>query len=156
MEPLLLHSQWMCVNTRHVWEYQKGYKLYTLLIICTNVIGIIFEALSSGRGERLHWPWYSANWQCKLIEAWTLLSLGSIFFFLSFCHFLGCSHGIWRFPGYGINQSCSCQPMSEPEQRRIWATSVTYTTSHGNTGLLTHWAKGRDRTCNLMVPSQIH
>ena len=20
-------------------------------------------------------------------------------FFLSFCHFLGCTHGIWRFPG---------------------------------------------------------
>ena len=78
IEPLLLHSRWMCVNTKHVWENHKGYKLYTLQIICTNVIDIIFEALASGRGERLHWPLYSVDWQCKLIEVWTLLSLGWI------------------------------------------------------------------------------
>jgi len=31
--------------------------------------------------------------------------------------------------------------MPEPEQRRIWATSATYTTAHGNAGSLTHWAR---------------
>ena len=31
--------------------------------------------------------------------------------------------------------------MPQPQQRRIWATSVTYTTAHGNTGSTTHWAR---------------
>ena len=35
-------------------------------------------------------------------------------YFLSFCHFLGHSHSIWRFPGYGSNQSCSHRPTPEP------------------------------------------
>ena len=30
-----------------------------------------------------------------------------IYLFLSFCLFLGRSHGIWRFPGKGSNRSCS-------------------------------------------------
>ena len=40
-----------------------------------------------------------------------------------------------------LNRSCSCQPMPQPQQRRIWTASVTYTTVHGNTGSLTHWAR---------------
>ena len=31
--------------------------------------------------------------------------------------------------------------MPQPQQRRIWASSVTYTTAHGNTRSLTHWAR---------------
>jgi len=31
--------------------------------------------------------------------------------------------------------------MPEPQQHGIWATSVTYTTAHGNAGSLTHWAR---------------
>ena len=31
--------------------------------------------------------------------------------------------------------------MPEPQQPGIWAASATYTTTHGNTGSLTHWAK---------------
>ena len=62
------------------------------------------------------------------------------FFFLSFV-FIGVPRGIWRFPGLGSNQSCCCQPMPEPEQRGIWAASVTYTTAHGNAGSLIHWAR---------------
>jgi len=27
------------------------------------------------------------------------MTSSSFFFFLSFCHFLGCFHGIWMFPG---------------------------------------------------------
>ena len=38
-------------------------------------------------------------------------------------------------------QSCCCQPTPEPQQRGIWAQSVTYTTAHGTTGSLTHWAR---------------
>jgi len=64
-----------------------------------------------------------------------------LFFFLFFCHFLGRSCGIWRFPGYELNQSCIHQPTPEPQQRGIQATSATYTTAHGNAGSLTHWAR---------------
>ena len=31
--------------------------------------------------------------------------------------------------------------MPEPQQLRIWAASVTYTTAHGNAGPLTHWVR---------------
>ena len=31
--------------------------------------------------------------------------------------------------------------MPQPQQCRIWAVSVTYTTAHGNAESLTHWAK---------------
>ena len=43
----------------------------------------------------------------------------------------------------GSNWSCSHQPMPEPQQRGIQATSVTYTTAHGNAGSLTHRARPR-------------
>ena len=63
------------------------------------------------------------------------------FSFLSFCHFLGCTRGIWRFPGQGSNRSCSQQPMPEPQHHQIRAASATYTTVHSNAGSLTHWVK---------------
>ena len=64
-----------------------------------------------------------------------------LFFFLSFCHFLGHSRCMWRFPGKGSNRSCSHRPTPQPQQRRIWAASATYTTALGNAGSLTHWAR---------------
>ena len=39
----------------------------------------------------------------------------------------------------GSNQSCSCWPM--PQQHRIQAESVTYTTAHSTAGSLTHWVR---------------
>ena len=50
------------------------------------------------------------------------------FFFL----FQGCTCGIWKFPGQGSNQSCSCQPTPLPQQCGIQTMSVTYSTAHGN------------------------
>ena len=46
-----------------------------------------------------------------------------------------------KFPGSGSNQSCSCQASPQPQERRIWAASVTYTIAHGNVGSLTHGAR---------------
>ena len=63
------------------------------------------------------------------------------FFFWSFCHFLGRSHSIWRFPGQGSSWSCSHRPTPQPQQRGIQATSATYPTVHGNAGFLTYWAR---------------
>ena len=34
-----------------------------------------------------------------------------------------------------------CQPTPQPQQCQIWALAVTYTTAHGNTKSLIHWAK---------------
>ena len=68
-----------------------------------------------------------------------------ILIYFSLLHFYfhlfeGRTHYIWKFPGKGSNQNCSCWPELQPWQCRIWAVSVTYTTSHGNTRYLTHWA----------------
>ena len=51
---------------------------------------------------------------------------------------------LWHIevPGLGVNQSCSCWPTPQPQQRQIWAMSATYyTTAHGNAGSLTHWLR---------------
>jgi len=64
-----------------------------------------------------------------------------LFIFLSFCHFLGRSRGIWRFPGQGSNWSYSHWPTPEPQQHQIRAASATYITAHGNARLLTHWTR---------------
>ena len=55
-----------------------------------------------------------------------------VFFFKSH------AHNIWKFPGEGSNQSCSCWPMPQAQQCQIQAMCVTYTAAHGNTGALTH------------------
>ena len=44
-------------------------------------------------------------------------------------------------PRLGSNRNCSHQPTPEPQQHWIQATSATYTTDHGNTRSLTHWAR---------------
>ena len=31
----------------------------------------------------------------------------------------GCTCGIWRFPGQGLNRSCGCWPTPQPQQRWI-------------------------------------
>ena len=64
-----------------------------------------------------------------------------IYLFMSFCYFWGHSRSIWRFPGQWSNRSCSHQPMPQPQQLGIRASSATYTIAHGNAGSLTHWAR---------------
>ena len=41
----------------------------------------------------------------------------------------------------GWTLSCSCQPTPQPQQLKIQAASVTYTTAHGNARSLTCWAR---------------
>ena len=55
------------------------------------------------------------------------------FFFFGLLSFQGCIRGIWRSPGQGSNQSCSCWPTPQPQRRGIRAVSTTYTTVQGNT-----------------------
>ena len=56
------------------------------------------------------------------------------FFFFFFLSLQGCISSMWKFPGEGSNQSCSCQTPPQPQQHGIRAVSVTYTKAHGNTG----------------------
>ena len=48
---------------------------------------------------------------------------------------------IWKFPGEGSDWSCSCQPTPQLQQHQIRATSVIYTTAHGNAGSWANWAR---------------
>ena len=41
------------------------------------------------------------------------------------------THDIWKFPGQGLNGSCSCWPTPQLQQSRIRAASAAYTTAHG-------------------------
>ena len=65
---------------------------------------------------------------------------GDLFPFL-FLSFQGHTCAIWRFPGYGLNQSCSHWPAPQPQQCRIQSTSANYTTALRNTGSLIHWVR---------------
>ena len=78
----------------------------------------------------------SSTWLAKCL--WTLSSDLEIFFFFSFW---GCTPGKWKFLGKESNWSLSCQSKPQWEQCQIQAISVTYTTAHGNTRSLTHWAR---------------
>ena len=63
-------------------------------------------------------------------------------FFWSFLFvFLGPFQQHMEVPRLGSNQSCSRSPA--PQQLGIQATSATYTTAHGSTGSLPHWARPR-------------
>ena len=76
-----------------------------------------------------------------------------LFFFLPFFHpsflpsfsfffaFLGRTTSIWKFPGQGSKQNHRCQPAPQPQQHRIQAVSVTYTTNYSNARSLTHRAR---------------
>ena len=69
------------------------------------------------------------------------LFMAGYFFFLLllfFWSFQDHTHGIWKFPGQGSNQSCGHWPKPQPQQCQIQATSLTDTTAQGNPGPLTH------------------
>ena len=45
------------------------------------------------------------------------------------------------FPGQGLNRSCNCWPMPQPQQCQIQAISATCNIATGNAGSLTHWVR---------------
>ena len=63
------------------------------------------------------------------------------FFFLSFYLLRAAPTAYGGSQDRGSNPSCSHRPTPEPQQRGIWAASVTYTTAHGNARSLTHWPR---------------
>ena len=108
--------------------------------VCKNVEIIWHPIIFSNssfikRGGNL---WYPPMWKIPKV------SIGykdEFFFFWSFffCLFWRSSWDIWRFPGWGSNQSCSCNLHHSSWQCLI----------------LNPLSKARDWTCNLMVPSWI-
>ena len=62
----------------------------------------------------------------------TIIPVGNTdtFLFVSICR----SCCMWKCPGQGLNQSYSCWPTPQPQQCQIQASSMTYTTAHGNVG----------------------
>ena len=70
---------------------------------------------------------------CFMCMIWYLDK--KIFFPFSF---QGCTCGIWKFTVQGLNWSCNCWPMTQPQQSPIQATSVTYAEACSNVGFLTH------------------
>ena len=73
----------------------------------------------------------------------TLQSLSDsfVFYCFLFLSFQGHTHGIQKFLGLGLNQSCSCWPIPQSQQCGIQAVSATYTTAHSNPGSSTHRAR---------------
>ena len=69
--------------------------------------------------------------------------------------FQGHTCGMWRFPDQGLNQSCSCRPMPQPQQRRIQGASVTYAAAHGNAGSLTHRVRSGIETTSSQTLCQV-
>ena len=89
------------------------------------------------------------------------LQVVNIFFFtvLFFCFFLlfrAAPAVYWGSQARRSNQSYSCQPPPQPQQRQIWALVCHLHHSSRQLQTLNPPSKTRDRTHNLMVPSWIH
>ena len=82
-----------------------------------------------------------------------LIGAASPYFFFFFCLFGAAPGASGGSQARGSNPSYSCQPIPQPQQCRIPASSVTYTTANGQRPSLDPLSKARDRTCNLLVPS---
>ena len=76
-------------------------------------------------------------WICPLLLVLVTYFAFSIFFFF-FCSFYSCTCSIQKCPGQGSNQSCSCWPTPQPQQRWTRAISAAYTAVCSNDRSLTH------------------
>ena len=107
--------------------------------------------------------WAKKNSHYWALDTQMVLALGRLFCFprstekqdnligtlvLSWCLFFFFSAFLWlllrhmEVPRLGIKSDpYSCQPTPQPQQCKIQAMYATYTTAHGNTGCLTHWAR---------------
>ena len=82
-------------------------------------------------------PYSELAWVLPWCSLWHSPTFTSVFF------------GLFRVlpMAYGVSQArgpigaVATGPMPQPQQCQIWASSVTYTTAHGNAGSLTHRAR---------------
>ena len=91
-----------------------------------------------------------------LVPQWELHAFLIFIFIYLYIYLFTCFLGLhlWHMevPRLGVNWSYSCQPTPQPQQRRIRAASVTYTTAQGNTRSLTHSARpGMEPTTSCLL-----
>ena len=86
-----------------------------------------------------HKIWTERNW--LLLSFSISFSIVCSFYVFSFLFYFVFWAFMWRLPAQGSNQSCSHQPMPQPQKCKIQAKSVTYTTAHINARSLTHWVR---------------
>ena len=130
----LVLSECSCVHWIHpAAVYSAGLENEYQQNICFSHSPVV-----SVRLEQLMALWTSeelSNWSSTSGPLWNSLTS----FFLVFSRAIPTAYG--GSQARGSNQSCSCCPMPQPQQCRIWAASATYTTAHGNAGSLTHWVR---------------
>ena len=67
--------------------------------------------------------------------------------------FLGCTHGIWRFPGLGVELELQMPAYATATSDLCRVFDLHH--SSGQRQTLSPLSEARDKTCNLMVPSWI-
>ena len=81
----------------------------------------------------------------------------SFHFYLFFFLFTANSCGIWKFLAWGSNQSCSCRPAPQPQQRWDPTRVGNLHQAHGNARSLIHWVgPGIKPVHVLMDTRQVH
>ena len=120
-----------------------------------------------GNAQARDWIWatmmdpliHRASWGSNphLHPQWSEpLQLDSFFFFLSFFlsffFFYGHTCSLWKFPGQGLNQSCSWGlPVPHPQHHWNWAASVTYAQFTAMSDPQpTEWGRGSKIQCRVL------
>ena len=73
----------------------------------------------------------------KLSQQWS--STVRIANYIIFFSFYGCTYGIWKFPGQGLNQSCNCSLCLSNTGSELPLQPTPKACS--NAGSLTHWSR---------------
>ena len=82
------------------------------------------------------WNFADASYGSKILLIFT--DINDVFLFFSFYSW---THGMWKFLGQGLYQSCRCRRTPQPQQHGIRATSGIYTAACRNAGSLIHWVR---------------
>ena len=101
----------------------------------------------------------SIFWKGTELEILEFECLGSFYsysYYYYYFIFLGPHPQHMEVPRLGVELECGCQPIPQPQQRRILAMSVIYTTAHSNSGSFNPWSEARDLTHILMNTSWAH
>ena len=79
--------------------------------------------------------------------------MGLLWVFFCFCFFFPFRAVPWHMEvtRLGSNQSYSCWPSPQAQQRQIWGASETYTSAHSNAGSPTHWTKPGIKPTSLWI-----
>ena len=111
------------------------------------IVALRFCLLSLTFGPRVSYSWLSYFLVCVTL----FFAYLAVFVFF----FLGPHPHHMEVPRLGVNWSCSCRAMPQPQQHQIWALAATYTAIHSNIRSLTQLNETRDWTWVLMDTSPV-